>query len=251
MLHPRFAKACPRPRLRFALIPFTPRLQYVRARLVHSFAPMALGAPEDIANWERVGSPQFQSGGYSVYTKPIEKAEQDDRDYRLIQLDNKLQVLLVSDPKADKAAASLDVGVGHLHDPVRMQWGLRIRTLLTLAQKDMPGLAHFCEHLLFMVRGARPRFQWRLTHEACRARNSIPRRMNTLKCVAHFLASVWIMTVLHSISIVTAVTRTPSRPQQTPITTSVSLPVHCRARFRVSQASFIPRFFHRRALLEN
>ncbi|KAI0032813.1 Metalloenzyme, LuxS/M16 peptidase-like protein [Vararia minispora EC-137] len=91
---------------------------------------MALGAPEDRACWERVSS---KSDGYSIYTKPIEKSDSDDREYRLIQLDNKLQVLLVSDPKADKAAASLDVGVGHLHDP-----------------DDMPGLAHFCEHLLFM-----------------------------------------------------------------------------------------------------
>ncbi|KAJ7112437.1 Metalloenzyme, LuxS/M16 peptidase-like protein [Mycena crocata] len=41
--------------------------------------------------------------------------------------------MLVHDAKADKAAASLDVAVGHLHDP-----------------DDMPGLAHFCEHLLFM-----------------------------------------------------------------------------------------------------
>ncbi|KAF7363794.1 Insulin-degrading enzyme [Mycena sanguinolenta] len=41
--------------------------------------------------------------------------------------------MLVHDSKADKAAASLDVAVGHLDDPV-----------------DMPGLAHFCEHLLFM-----------------------------------------------------------------------------------------------------
>lgn len=55
---------------------------------------------------------------YSVYGKPIVKSQQDDRDYQLIQLDNGLQAMLVHDAKADKAAASLDVAVGHLNDPV-------------------------------------------------------------------------------------------------------------------------------------
>jgi insulysin len=53
-----------------------------------------------------------------VYTKPIVKSEQDDRDYRIIRLENGLHATLVHDPKTDKAAASLDVAVGHLYDPV-------------------------------------------------------------------------------------------------------------------------------------
>jgi hypothetical protein len=61
-------------------------------------------------------SPKVPS--YWVYTKPIQKSQQDDREYRLIRLDNGLQAMLVHDAKADKAAASLDVAVGHLHDPV-------------------------------------------------------------------------------------------------------------------------------------
>ncbi|KAF8205797.1 Metalloenzyme, LuxS/M16 peptidase-like protein [Mycena galopus ATCC 62051] len=84
-----------------------------------------------IAQWERVtpaSAPPF-----SVFTKSLQKSAQDDRDYRLIRLENGLEAMLVHDAKADKAAASLDVAVGHLHDP-----------------DDMPGLAHFCEHLLFM-----------------------------------------------------------------------------------------------------
>jgi insulysin len=56
---------------------------------------------------------------HSVLSKPIEKPETDDRDYRLIKLQNGLQALLIHDPKADKAAAAMDVGVGHLSDPVR------------------------------------------------------------------------------------------------------------------------------------
>ena len=43
------------------------------------------------------------------------------------------QVLLISDETTDKAAAALDVEVGSLSDPA-----------------DLPGLAHFCEHMLFL-----------------------------------------------------------------------------------------------------
>lgn len=56
---------------------------------------------------------------YSSYNKPIEKSLQDDREYRIIQLENGLSATIVHDPTADKAAASLDVAVGHLYDPVR------------------------------------------------------------------------------------------------------------------------------------
>lgn len=55
---------------------------------------------------------------YDVYTKPLEKGRLDDREYRYIRLPNALEALLISDPKADKAAAALDVEVGHLSDPV-------------------------------------------------------------------------------------------------------------------------------------
>lgn len=84
-----------------------------------------------LGDWKVVERPDRVA--HHVFTKPIVKSEQDDRDYRIIQLENGLQVTLVHDAKADKAAASLDVAVGHLYDP-----------------DDMPGLAHFCEHLLFM-----------------------------------------------------------------------------------------------------
>lgn len=63
----------------------------------------------------------------------ITKSLNDDRSYRGINLENGLKVVLVSDPTTDKAAAALDVHVGHLSDP----WHL-------------PGLAHFLEHMLFL-----------------------------------------------------------------------------------------------------
>ncbi len=61
----------------------------------------------------------------------IESSQQDDRKYKMVQLSNKLTVLLISDPTTDKAAAAMDVRVGHLSDP-----------------DEAPGLAHFCEHML-------------------------------------------------------------------------------------------------------
>jgi len=63
----------------------------------------------------------------------IEKSANDDRDYRYLELPNKLKVLLISDPSAPKAAASLDVNVGSGEDP-----------------EGRAGLAHFLEHMLFL-----------------------------------------------------------------------------------------------------
>ncbi len=64
----------------------------------------------------------------------------DSRDYRYIKLGNQLQVLLISDPDTDKAAAALDVGVGSGADP-----------------DERPGLAHFLEHMLFLGTEKYPR----------------------------------------------------------------------------------------------
>ncbi|MDV6318077.1 insulinase family protein [Chromohalobacter sp. HP20-39] len=57
----------------------------------------------------------------------------DTRNYRALTLDNGLEVLLVSDPQADKAAAAMNVDVGSANDP-----------------DATPGLAHFLEHMLFL-----------------------------------------------------------------------------------------------------
>lgn len=63
----------------------------------------------------------------------ITKSQQDNRNYRGLELENGLKVLLISDPTTDKSAAALSVEVGHLSDP-----------------DEIPGLAHFCEHMLFL-----------------------------------------------------------------------------------------------------
>jgi secreted Zn-dependent insulinase-like peptidase len=59
--------------------------------------------------------------------------ETDKRAFRYLELPNRLKVLLISDPTADKAAAALDVNVGSRQDPAAR-----------------PGLAHFLEHMLFL-----------------------------------------------------------------------------------------------------
>ena len=75
----------------------------------------------------------------------IEKPSVDKREYRHFQIgkkdgdgallsspSNTMDVLLISDPETDKAAAALDVYVGQLCDG------------------DDPGIAHFLEHMIFM-----------------------------------------------------------------------------------------------------
>ncbi|KAH9679018.1 Insulin-degrading enzyme-like 1 (peroxisomal) [Citrus sinensis] len=62
----------------------------------------------------------------------IIKPRTDKRQYRRLVLKNSLHVLLISDPDADKCAASMNVSVGAFCDPVGLE-----------------GLAHFLEHMLF------------------------------------------------------------------------------------------------------
>lgn len=96
-------------------------------------------------------SPQLATGS-RLLREPLEVSPNDSRQYRcahyhmqsckqalrsrssrLLKLANGLKALLISDARTDKAAAALGVQVGHLSDP-----------------DDLPGLAHFCEHMLFL-----------------------------------------------------------------------------------------------------
>eukprot|EP00931_Biecheleriopsis_adriatica_P124663 TRINITY_DN9981_c1_g1_i1.p1 TRINITY_DN9981_c1_g1~~TRINITY_DN9981_c1_g1_i1.p1 ORF type:complete len:1036 (+),score=223.57 TRINITY_DN9981_c1_g1_i1:81-3188(+) len=63
----------------------------------------------------------------------VEKPSTDYREYKTAVLPNNLRVMVVSDAKCDRAAAALSVQVGSIFDP-----------------KEIPGLAHFCEHMLFL-----------------------------------------------------------------------------------------------------
>lgn len=77
---------------------------------------------------------------YATFEGDMEKPLMDKRDYQLVRLGNDLEALVISDPETDKASAAMDVRVGHLSDPA-----------------DLPGMAHFCEHLLFMGTKKYPR----------------------------------------------------------------------------------------------
>ncbi|XP_038070879.1 insulin-degrading enzyme-like [Patiria miniata] len=63
----------------------------------------------------------------------IIKSAEDKRVYRGLELTNGMTILLISDPTSEKAAAAMDVNIGSMSDP----W-------------DIPGLAHFLEHMLFL-----------------------------------------------------------------------------------------------------
>lgn len=54
------------------------------------------------------------TGGVRQRYDNVIKSQEDDRQYRALVLDNGMKVLLVHDPKADKSAAALGVGVGSL-----------------------------------------------------------------------------------------------------------------------------------------
>jgi insulysin len=68
----------------------------------------------------------------------IEVPNSDRRVYKEIQLDNGLQVLLVQDNSADRAAAAMSVAAGS-----NQEW--------------MPGLAHLTEHMLFYASAVFPK----------------------------------------------------------------------------------------------
>jgi insulysin len=66
----------------------------------------------------------------TLLTDRLEKPSLDDRDYRVVRLQNGLEALLVHDPETDKASAALDVNVGNFSD-----------------EDGMPGMAHAVEHV--------------------------------------------------------------------------------------------------------
>ncbi|XP_068597613.1 insulin-degrading enzyme [Brachionichthys hirsutus] len=63
----------------------------------------------------------------------IIRSPEDKRAYRALELTNGLKAMLISDPTTDKSSAALDVQIGFLSDPA-----------------NISGLAHFCEHMLFL-----------------------------------------------------------------------------------------------------
>ena len=64
---------------------------------------------------------------------PLLNPDFSERKTAKIRLENGLELLIISDPHADNSAAAVSVGSGSWNDPA-----------------DFPGMAHFCEHMLFM-----------------------------------------------------------------------------------------------------
>lgn len=104
--------------------------------------------PSSLMRWQHLPQRTLIGVIASLWISPLALAANDDavaevitpttspydsRDYRVLTLENGLNVLLVSDPEADKAAASMNVRVGSAQDP-----------------DDLQGLAHFLEHMLFL-----------------------------------------------------------------------------------------------------
>lgn len=100
----------------------------------HAQSPSSSSAAPVVASG---AEPSLTAGrqvlGKAVLLPAPRTSEVDRRGYRALQLANGLELLLISDPDADKAAAALDVAVGAGSDPV-----------------ERPGLAHFLEHMLFL-----------------------------------------------------------------------------------------------------
>ncbi|CAH2101006.1 unnamed protein product [Euphydryas editha] len=82
----------------------------------------------------RPGTSSDSSTGVIKKYDDIVKSPNDKREYRGLQLANRLKVLLISDTTTDKSAAALDVNIGFLSDP-----------------DELPGLAHLCEHMLSLA----------------------------------------------------------------------------------------------------
>ena len=100
------------------------------SNLPSSFIATPLSASQK--DWQRAAASDSEtSASHVVYTKEIHKSPNDDRVYRLIQLENGLQALLIHDPTADKAAACLDVGTGFLMDPVGITVWSRRRSIIS------------------------------------------------------------------------------------------------------------------------
>lgn len=114
------------------------RRQLLFSLLTTSLASATIGAPVYADSIAPVATAKFEeesianafksySGG-KLITPPM-----DPRLYDVFSLPNGLKVILCSDPSSNTAAAAMDVHVGAASDP-----------------DLVPGLAHFCEHMLFL-----------------------------------------------------------------------------------------------------
>lgn len=69
----------------------------------------------------------------TIIIDDIIKSQQDPKNYRGLVLPNGIKVTLISDPTTSKSAACIAFETGKMNDP-----------------DDIPGLAHLCEHTMFL-----------------------------------------------------------------------------------------------------
>jgi len=96
--------------------------------LFKTLAARAVETATATADEQLLDASTFASANVHVIKPPM-----DDREYLAYTLDNGIRVLLCSDPSSNEAGAAMDVHVGAFSDP-----------------DEVPGLAHFNEHMLFL-----------------------------------------------------------------------------------------------------
>ena len=78
----------------------------------------------------------------------VEKGAADTADYRYLELDNGLKVLLISDPRVHLATASVSVGVGYFDDPITQAGSAHLlEHMLSKGSKEFPGAATYKQYL--------------------------------------------------------------------------------------------------------
>ncbi|MGB5443892.1 MAG: insulinase family protein [Psychromonas sp.] len=106
-------------------MPFHKTLALLFFCLFYSLSPALVAANE-----EHTGQSQ---PALEILPTAMIKSPNDQRQYQLIRLPNRLEVLLVSDPDLENSAAAVSLPVGSMHNP-----------------EQQLGLAHYLEHMLFL-----------------------------------------------------------------------------------------------------
>ncbi len=104
------------------------------------FAAVLISAVAGFSHAQANGLGERQSTVAPVAPVQVIQPASATRQVKYLLLPNQLKVLLISDPAAEKSAASMNVDVGSTDDPM-----------------DRQGLAHFLEHMLFLGTGKYPK----------------------------------------------------------------------------------------------
>lgn len=103
--------------------------------IVHSTAIFANVSPNQAGN----NAVMQQKQGFELLNVTINKSPTDKAIYQGIRLANGMEVLLISDEKANKSLMSVGLPMGSMEDPIQQQ-----------------GLAHYLEHMILMGSKAFP-----------------------------------------------------------------------------------------------